>query len=234
MLKVEGLSAGYGGGTVLEDVSLTVGEGEFVALVGSNNAGKTTLVNALTGIVPVRSGTKHWCGEDVTRSSTRDLVRRGVVQVPEGHQLFPEMTVAENLMVGGALSGRTERKEATDRVLGLFPRLSERTRQAAGTLSGGEQQMLAIACGLMAGPRLLILDEPSLGLAPKIVQTVFAALAELHRQGLAILVIEQNLKISLAHAERGYVLERGRVVFDADSESLARDDRVTAAYLGIS
>ncbi|MEV8230589.1 ABC transporter ATP-binding protein [Streptomyces sp. NPDC079167] len=215
-------------------MSLTVGEGEFVALVGSNNAGKSTLVNALTGLVPLRSGTKHWRGEDVTRSSTRELARHGMVQVPEGHQLFPEMTVAENLMVGGAVCKGTDRKQTTARVMELFPRLEERTRQRAGTLSGGEQQMLAIACGLMAGPRLLILDEPSLGLSPKIVQTVFAALTELHRQGLAILVIEQNLKVSLAHAERGYVLERGRVVFDADSASLARDDRVTAAYLGIS
>lgn len=233
MLRIDDLSAGYGDVTVVRDASLTVDAGEFVALVGSNNAGKTTLVNAITGAVAVRSGSKTWQGEDVTGTSPRELAKRGVVQVPEGHQLFPDMTVMENLYVGGAIS-RDRREESLQRAVELFPRLSERAGQRAGTLSGGEQQMLAIACGLMANPSLLILDEPSLGLAPRIVGLVFEALGELHRQGMSLLVIEQNLKVSLQHAERGYVLERGQVVFDGDAASLANDSRVTAAYLGLS
>jgi len=233
MLSVDEITVGYGDVTVLRDVSLSVGAGEFVALVGSNNAGKTTLVNAITGGVPLRSGTKAWQGVDVTTTSTRELAMRGVVQVPEGHQLFPEMTVMENLYVGGAIC-REKREESVERAVALFPRLAERTSQRAGTLSGGEQQMLAIACGLMANPTLLILDEPSLGLAPRIVEIVFEALSELHAQGMALLVIEQNLKVSLRHAQRGYVLERGRVAFDATAESLLEDSRVTAAYLGLS
>lgn len=233
MLRVEALTAGYGDTTVLREVSLSVDAGEFVALVGSNNAGKSTLVNAITGRLPVRSGSKTLRGDDITAVSPRELVKRGVVQVPEGHQLYPDMTVLENLYVGGTTC-RDQREESIERVVALFPRLSERAGQRAGTLSGGEQQMLAISCGLMANPSLLILDEPSLGLAPRIVDLVFESLSELHRQGMALLVIEQNIKISLRHAQRGYVLERGRIAFDADAENLATDSRVTAAYLGLT
>jgi branched-chain amino acid transport system ATP-binding protein len=218
---------------VLDGVSLEIGRGEFVALVGSNNAGKSTLVDALAGVLPLWSGRKTWDGKDITKLPPNKLASLGIVQVAEGHQLFPRMSVADNLLVGAITQkDAAGRRETMERVFDVLPRLKERVRQDAGTLSGGEQQMLAIGCGLMARPQLLLLDEPSLGLAPKLIESIFDTLAALNAGGLGILVIEQNLKVALSYVQRGYVLERGSVVLSGPASELAEDQRVTDAYFG--
>ncbi|MGK2955593.1 MAG: ABC transporter ATP-binding protein [Solirubrobacterales bacterium] len=235
MLDVEDLTVAYGDVVAVNSVSLRIGEGEFVALVGSNNAGKSTLVNAISGVVPARSGTKTWNGEVVTKEIPEKLVRRGIVQVAEGHQLYPHMSVRENLLVGGRLQkDRSKRNDLMETVFEVFPRLKERTRQQAGTLSGGEQQMVAIGCALMAEPTLLLLDEPSLGLAPNLVDLIFEKLAVLNSEGLAILLVEQNLELALNYSSRGYVIERGDIVLEGSSNDLRSDNRVIAAYMGLS
>ena len=234
MLEVTGLTAGYGGRAVLEEVRITIGAGKLIGLLGANNAGKSTFINSLSGIVPAMAGKLLYEGEDITRLSPQARVERGIVQVPEGRLVFPEMTVRENLLLGGFnASARPQRTSRIDHVLELLPRLKERLGQLAGTLSGGEQQMLAIGRGLVAGPRLLMLDEPSLGLSPLFVQYVFEIIGKLHAEGMTVLLVEQNLNLTLRHADYCYVLERGRVVVEGASHEVKDDPRTKRAYLGL-
>ncbi len=234
MLEMRGLTAGYDGAPVLRDVSIRVGAGELVGLLGANNAGKSTLINVISGIVPVMSGALLFEGEDISKIPAPRRVELGLVQVPEGRLVFPQMSVRENLLLGGFnRKARPSRQREMDRVLGLFPRLAERLSQLAGTLSGGEQQMVAIGRGLMAGARLLMLDEPSLGLSPLFVQFIFEIIDKLHAQGMTILLVEQNLTLTLKHANRCYVLERGVVAVEGDSRTVGEDPRTRAAYLGM-
>lgn len=234
MLEVKGISASYEKLDVLHDVNLTVREREFIGLLGSNNAGKTTLINCLSGIVPVRSGSMKFEGHEISRMRADQVVELGLIQVAEGRLLFPKMTVRENLLLGGVSKrARASRPATMERVLSLFPRLGERLDQASGTMSGGEQQMLAIGRGLMSLPRILMLDEPSLGVAPLFVKTIFEALAALNRDGMTILVVEQNLKLTLRYAQRCYVLERGKVVIEGSSEEVKNHPGTRKAYLGL-
>jgi branched-chain amino acid transport system ATP-binding protein len=234
MLKIENLVAGYGGVPVLNEVSVNLTAGEFVGLLGANNAGKTTLINSLSGLVRPMSGRIQFEGQDITQLSPRQRVELGIVQVPEGRLVFPEMSVRENLLLGGINArARTHRPRQIERVLELFPRLQERLSQNAGTLSGGEQQMLAIGRGLMAEAKLLMLDEPSLGLSPLFVQYIFEIIDRLHANGLTILLVEQNLMLTLRHAQRCYVLERGHVAVEGASDVIRDDPRTRSAYLGL-
>ena len=234
LLRVERLRAGYGRVQVLWDVDLHVDRGEIVCLVGANGAGKTTLLRAITGVIPPR-GAVAFEGSGIGARGTAAIARLGIAHVPEGRQLFPGMTVREHLELGAAfVPGAWEhRGETLERVYTLFPRLRERERQAAGTMSGGEQQMLAVARSLMARPKMLLVDEPSLGLAPVLVQAVFAALREINRQGVTILLVEQNVRQTLLMAQRGYVLENGRIVLEGPGPALLANDHVKAAYLGL-
>ncbi len=234
MLEVSGLVAGYDGVAVLHEVALRVDNNEIVGLLGANNAGKTTLINVLSGIVPATAGRIIFEGEDITHIPAKKRVEMGIVQVPEGRLVFPDMSVRENLLLGGLnATARPNRSAALERVLGLFPRLQERLPQMAGTLSGGEQQMLAIGRGMMAGARLLMLDEPSLGLSPLFVQNIFEMIDHLHKDGLTILLVEQNLNLTLRHASRSYVLERGRVAVEGTADTVRNDPRTRSAYLGL-
>jgi branched-chain amino acid transport system ATP-binding protein len=234
MLRIEALSAAYDGPPALSGVSLHVAKGEFLGLLGANNSGKSTLINCISGLVRPLAGEITFEDENITRLKPHERVARGIVQVPEGRQVFPKMAVIENLLLGGTLpAARVHRGARLDQVFALFPRLAERRPQQAGTLSGGEQQMLAIGRALMSGPRLLMLDEPSLGLSPLFVQIIFKALGELNAQGLTILLIEQNLTLTLAYAARGVVLERGQIAIEGPREMLKDDPRTRAAYLGL-
>ena len=234
MLEITGLVAGYAGPPVLQDVSLDVRAGELVGLLGANNAGKSTLINCISGLVRPRAGTIRFEGEDITRLKPDAIVVRGVVQVPEGRQLFPRMSVLDNLLLGGTnRTARPARMRRIEQVYALFPRLEERKTQIAGTLSGGEQQMLAVGRAMMTGPRLLMLDEPSLGLAPLFVQAIFRALRALNEDGLTMLLVEQNLNLTLDCAARGVVLERGQVAIAGDAATLRADPRTRQAYLGL-
>ena len=234
LLEVEGISAGYNGASVLSGVSLHVDAGETVAVVGGNGAGKTTLIRTIAGMVPVTSGRVRVDDADITNLASHRVCETGLAQVPEGRQLFPSLSVEDNLRLGGMLKrARARATESLDKVFELFPRLAERRRQLAGTLSGGEQQMVAIGRALMASPRLIMLDEPSLGLAPQMVETMFEVVETLNRQGLSILLVEQNVAESLEIAQRGYVLENGEVVLQGSGRELLADDRVRRAYLGL-
>ena len=234
MLELRDVVCGYGRVTALKGLSLSVGEGELVALIGANGAGKTTTLKAITGLLPLRRGTMALDGERLDGLSPARVVGRGIAHVPEGRQLFPTMTVRENLELGAASrESRTRRAETLDWVLRLFPRLAERTGQLAGTLSGGEQQMCAIGRGLMARPRLLMLDEPSLGLAPVIVKQIFENLAQINREGTTILLVEQNVGRALGLAHRAYVLESGRIALSGTSAQLLASPHVKQAYLGL-
>jgi branched-chain amino acid transport system ATP-binding protein len=234
MLEIEGLTAGYGGVPVLRDINVKLGAGEIVGLLGANNAGKTTLINSLSGTVRPISGRILFQGEDITAMSPRRRVERGIVQVPEGRLVFPDMSIRENLLLGGINSrARPHRRQQMDKVLELFPRLGERLSQNAGSLSGGEQQMLAIGRGLMAEARVLMLDEPSLGLSPLFVQYIFEIIDRLHAEGLTILLVEQNLNLTLRHAQRCYVLERGQVAVEGVADAVRNDPRTKSAYLGL-
>jgi branched-chain amino acid transport system ATP-binding protein len=234
MLEIENLVAGYGGVAVLSQVSIRLRGGEIVGLLGANNAGKTTLINALSGMVAPMSGRILFEGQDVTRLTPRQRVELGIVQVPEGRLVFPEMSVRENLQLGGINArAKPHRSRQMEEVLDLFPRLKERLSQDAGTLSGGEQQMLAIGRGLMAEAKLLMLDEPSLGLSPLFVKSIFDILDRLHANGLTILLVEQNLTLTLRHAQRCYVLERGQVAIEGPSDIIKDDPRTRSAYLGL-
>lgn len=234
MLNIVSLSAAYGPAKVLNGVNISVKRGELVALLGANNAGKSTLINCLSGVVPAAAGRIMLDGQDCTGMPAHRVVELGIAQVPEGRAVFPQMTVYENLLLGG-INPRAlpQRAVNIERVFGHFPRLKERLDQLAGTLSGGEQQMLAIGRALMADPKLLVLDEPSLGLSPLMVQNIFKILRALHEDGLTILLVEQNLNLALAHASRCYVLERGTVVVEGPSNELKNDPRTRKAYLGL-
>jgi len=234
LLDVKGLCAGYGDVPVLRGIDLSIAAGSITALIGANGAGKTTLLRTISGIIPTGAGTISYDGQDIVGMPPQDIVRAGLVQVPEGRRLFSEMTVFENLLVGSSSPvARPKRDENLAMVLELFPRVRERRAQRAGTLSGGEQQMVAIARALMASPRLLLLDETSLGLAPIVVDEIFVAVRRLAAQGLTILVVEQNTALALEVADHGYVLEQGRFAIQGPAPNLMADPRVRQAYLGI-
>lgn len=233
-MRLVGVSAGYGGLTVLRGVSLHVGEGSMVAVVGANGAGKSTLLQVMAGLLPARQGKIYWRGRVQPRWEHTTAAREGVALVPEGRGLFGGMSVLENLQLGvpGGLLRPKARREDIERVFELFPRLAQRRRQNAGTLSGGEQQMLAIGRALVGRPRLLMLDEPSAGLAPKLVAEVLDTLAALRDQGITVLMVEQNAALALSRADYAYVLETGRIVLQGEGEDLAESPRVAKAYLG--
>jgi len=236
MLQITNVSTYYDRIAALRRVSLHVRAGEIVCIIGANGAGKTTLLNTICGLTPAREGDIRFHGEPLTGLKPDKIVRRGVVQAPEGRQVFPELTVRENLELGAFLRYRRgERNEAADaleKVFERFPILAERSRQAAGTLSGGEQQMLAIGRALMASPKILLLDEPSMGLAPKIVGEIFEIIMSLRKEGVTVLLVEQNARAALKVADRGYVLETGHVVIEGLSGELIEDKEVKRAYLG--
>jgi branched-chain amino acid transport system ATP-binding protein len=233
MLEVAGLAAGYGALPVLRGIDFTIAEGEIVAVLGSNGAGKSTLNNVLSGLMRPSAGRISFGGEDIAGARPAAIVARGLVQVPEGRRIFPNLSVRENLEIGAYRRGRPRRAANLDRVVAIFPRLGERMAQLAGTLSGGEQQMLAIGRGLMAEPLLLILDEPSLGLSPLLVEEMFALIARIRAEGLSVLLVEQNVMQSLAIADRAYVLEQGRFALSGPGAALIDDPRLRQAYLGL-
>lgn len=233
MLTIENLEVSYGRAQVLWGVSLNINEGEIIALVGANGAGKTTLLKTISGIVKQRSGKISYDGKPFDKLSSRDIVKMGIVHVPEGRKLFPEMSILENLMMGAYKVPKQERGKRLDQVFTLFPVLKERMKQLAGTLSGGEQQMVALARGLMAGPRLLMLDEPSLGLAPLVVERIFEAVLKIHQEGVTVLLVEQNVHEALELANRGYVLENGKIALEGPGNELLGNEHVRCAYLGI-
>jgi branched-chain amino acid transport system ATP-binding protein len=233
MLEVENLVVAYGALTALHEVSLTIQPGEMVAVVGPNGAGKSTLLKAIAGLLAPRSGMIRWQGQLVSTEPPHRIVECGIALVPEGRRLFAGMTVRENLELGAFTQrAQTKRREQFERVYAIFPRLSERERQLAGSLSGGEQQMLALGRALMGLPRLLLLDEPSHGLAPRFVESMFSIFAELHREGMSLLIVEQSVQAALKLAGRAYILEGGRVAREGEGRRLLADDHVRAAYLG--
>jgi len=234
MLKIDKLNFSYGDLKVLWDIEMEVHQGEIVTVVGSNGAGKSTTLKNISRLVRWSSGAITFDGADLARREPHEVVAMGVIQVPEGRKIFPEMTVMENLRMGSFLkSCRKDRQNNIERVFTLFPRLREREKQLGGTMSGGEQQMLAIARGLMANPRLLLLDEPSLGLSPLLVKNIFEIITEINRQGVTILLVEQNVYQSLRIAHRAYVLETGRVVLTGSGPELLDNEHVKKAFLGM-
>ena len=232
VLEVSGLAFAYDGALAVRDVSLTVQPGEIVALLGANGAGKSTTVSMIAGVLRPQKGTIHFGGELLAGSPSHAVVRRGITLVPEGRLVFPQMTVIENLQLGAHIKPRGEVAALVERAFSLFPRLSERRGQLAGSMSGGEQQMLAIARGLMAEPRLIILDEPSLGLMPIVTQEVFRLIEAVNKSGISVLLVEQNLHQSLRIAHRGYVLEKGAVALAGTGKELLADAYVQRAFLG--
>ncbi len=235
LLAAEGIHSFYGDVQALWDVTFDVSEGEIVTLIGANGAGKSTLLKTVAGLLSPRSGRVVLDGKDVAGEPAYRLVERGLILIPEARQLWPTMTVRENLEMGAySRAARPERAKSLEKVLAMFPVLEKRARQNAGTLSGGEQQMCAIGRGLMARPRILLLDEPALGLAPKLVREVFAALKEIRAAGVTLLLVEQNVPHALALADRAYVLESGRVTRAGPCSELARDPRVREEFLGIA
>lgn len=237
LLFVESVQVRYGAVEALRDVSLELEEGKIVAVLGANGAGKTTLLRAISGFVPLAQGRILFCGKDISSFPPFALVRHGLVHVPEGRRIFPTLTVEENLMLGlygmRRFLGEAEIRKRKEWIFCLFPVLRERRRQLAGTLSGGEQQMLALGRGLISRPRVLLLDEPSLGLAPRIVQDIFRLIQEIHEQeGVSILLVEQNVRKALSVADYAYILENGRVVLSGKPQDLIQDERLHAAYLG--
>lgn len=233
LLDIKSLRGGYGQVEVLRGVDLAVSGGEIVALLGSNGAGKSTLANVVCGIYPAWGGSVQFDGVNLGGAHYRDVVKAGLIQVPEGRKVFPNLSVLENLELGSFTRARERRISNLDRVFGIFPRLKERLSQLAGTMSGGEQQMLAIGRGLMAEPKLLILDEPSLGLSPLLVESMFTLIAQLRRDGLSILLVEQNVGQSLEIADRAYVLENGSIRFAGLPTELLGSDTLRKAYLGL-
>jgi branched-chain amino acid transport system ATP-binding protein len=233
LLEVAGLHSGYGPIEVLKGIDLTVNEGEIVTVIGANGAGKTTTLMTVSGCVRVRAGTVKFRGEELTNVPAHQIVRRGLAQSPEGRKIFPRLTVLENLEMGAFT--RTDKpgiREDIDRAFQLVPILKQRQKQPGGTLSGGEQQMLAIARSLMSRPKLLLLDEPSLGLAPMIVLKIFEVIRELNREGMSVLLVEQNARLALKLAHRGYVMETGAITATDRADALLNDPRIQAAYLG--
>jgi branched-chain amino acid transport system ATP-binding protein len=232
MLELTEIHTYYGNIEALKGVTIAVEEGECVTLIGSNGAGKSTTLRSISGLTPARQGQVSFEGKEITRTAPQDIVQLGISQSPEGRKCFPRMTVRENLDMGAYLRRDKSVSEDLDRVFELFPRLQERERQKAGTMSGGEQQMLAIGRALMARPRLLLLDEPSMGISPILTERIYDTIAEINRQGTTILLVEQNANFALGVSQRGYVLETGRVVLSNDSAALKEDPEVQKAYLG--
>jgi branched-chain amino acid transport system ATP-binding protein len=233
ILNVDNINVHYGAIHALKAVSFNLAEGEIVALIGANGAGKSTSLNTISGILRPTSGGISYRDEDITATSPQEIVRKGIIHVPEGRRIFSSMSVWENLEMGAySLSDRAEVKERMEAMFARFPRLKERRNQAGGTLSGGEQQMLAIARGLMANPRVLLLDEPSMGLSPILVEQIFDLVREINESGTSIILVEQNALMALSIADRGYVLDTGRVVLEGKAGDLLRDPMVISAYLG--
>jgi branched-chain amino acid transport system ATP-binding protein len=232
-LAIEKLQVAYGKVQALWDVTLGVPDGEIVALVGANGAGKTTLLKTVSGLLRRQSGAITYDGKHIEEASPPEIVQHGVVHVPEGRKLFPEMTVIDNLLMGAFTVPQSERPQRLERVFGVFPVLKERRKQIAGTLSGGEQQMVAIGRGLMGGPKLLMLDEPSLGLAPILVEEVFRVITEINRLGVTVLLVEQNTQHALSLAHRGFVMELGRIALSGSGSELLANTNVRKAYLGL-
>ncbi len=234
LLRTEGLCSGYGRATVLRGVDLAVGAGEFVAVIGANGAGKTTLMRTISGVLRPSAGSITFEGHDLARLPAHEVPALGIGHVPEGRQIFPQLSVRENLLLGAYVRrDRRHREVQLELVLELFPRLRERFGQAGGTLSGGEQQMLAVGRALMLEPKLLMLDEPSQGLAPKVVGEMYEKLGEIHARGTTIILVEQNVTAALRYAARAYVLEHGRVVLEGSSAELRGNDEIRRAYLGV-
>lgn len=233
MLEIRQLRAGYGSVEILRGIDLDVGPGEIVAVLGSNGVGKSTLNNNISALYRPFAGSIRFQGQELVGLSSSDIVRRGVIHVPEGRRVFPNLNVLENLELGSLVRGKANRARNIEKVAGIFPRLKERFAQSAGTLSGGEQQMLAIGRGLMSEPELLIMDEPSLGLSPLLVEEMFALIQRINREGQSILLMEQNAVQTLAIAHRGYIIENGRVAMQGIAADLARDPELRKNYLGL-
>jgi branched-chain amino acid transport system ATP-binding protein len=233
LLAISGLAAGYGATEVLRDIDLAVIPGEIVAILGANGAGKSTLNRTISGVLRASRGTIHFAGSAIERETPAAIVGRGLIHVPEGRCVFPDLTVGENLDLGGYRRARARRNQNRERVFAIFPRLAERQAQRAGTLSGGEQQMLAIGRGLMAEPRLLILDEPSLGLSPLLVEELFALILRLNGEGITLLLVEQNVMQSLEVASRAYILENGAFVLQGSPAEIRDNPKLKRAYLGL-
>ncbi len=234
MLKVENIDMSYGDLQVLWDVSFEIREGEIIVLVGANGAGKSSIIKTISGLQKVSRGKITFLGEDITNEKPEEILKKGVVHVPEGRRLFNEMTVEENLILGSLWGeAKARRAESMEMCYDLFPKLRERRNQLAGTLSGGEQQMVAIARGLMSLPKLLMLDEPSLGLAPVLVQDVFEIVKSVNRQGITVLLVEQNVQSTLKFCDRAYVLENGKIVLEGTGQELLNNEHVKEAFLGI-
>ena len=233
MLEVTGLRVAYGGIQAVRSITFHVNEGEMVALIGANGAGKTSTLKAIARVLDASGGDVHFCGEKVTRVAPHDMIRKGIALVPEGRGVFPRLSVAENLAMGAFVrDDKADIANDLERMYGYFPRLKERETQLAGTLSGGEQQMLAIGRALMSRPKLLLLDEPSMGLAPLMVQKIFEVIRIVAAEGMTILLIEQNAKLALQSSQRGYVMESGEITLTGESAQLLDDPKVRAAYLG--
>lgn len=233
MLEVKNLSVSYGAIEAVKDISFTVNDGEIVSLIGANGAGKTTTLHTITGLVPAKSGSVMYNGVDLLKTHNNKIVTLGMAHIPEGRHVFTRMSVEENLEMGAfSLKDQSDLKKDLDMVYGLFPRLKERRNQKAGTLSGGEQQMLAMGRALMSHPKMILMDEPSMGLSPKLVKEIFSIIRKLHEQGITILLVEQNAKMALSIADRAYVLETGRITMEGDAKELLNNEQVRKAYLG--
>ena len=233
MLEVKNLSVSYGAIEAVKDISFTVNDGEIVSLIGANGAGKTTTLHTITGLVPAKSGSVMYNGVDLLKTHNNKIVTLGMAHIPEGRHVFTRMSVEENLEMGAfSLKDQSDLKKDLDMVYGLFPRLKERRNQKAGTLSGGEQQMLAMGRALMSHPKTILMDEPSMGLSPKLVKEIFSIIRKLHEQDITILLVEQNAKMALSIADRAYVLETGRITMEGDAKELLNNEQVRKAYLG--
>ena len=233
MLEVKNLSVSYGAIEAVKDISFTVNDGEIVSLIGANGAGKTTTLHTITGLVPAKSGSVMYNGVDLLKTHNNKIVPLGMAHIPEGRHVFTRMSVEENLEMGAfSLKDQSDLKKDLDMVYGLFPRLKERRNQKAGTLSGGEQQMLAMGRALMSHPKTILMDEPSMGLSPKLVKEIFSIIRKLHEQDITILLVEQNAKMALSIADRAYVLETGRITMEGDAKELLNNEQVRKAYLG--
>ena len=233
MLEVKNLSVSYGAIEAVKDISFTVNDGEIVSLIGANGAGKTTTLHTITGLIPAKSGSVMYNGVDLLKTHNNKIVTLGMAHIPEGRHVFTRMSVEENLEMGAfSLNDQSDLKKDLDMVYGLFPRLKERRNQKAGTLSGGEQQMLAMGRALMSHPKTILMDEPSMGLSPKLVKEIFSIIRKLHEQDITILLVEQNAKMALSIADRAYVLETGRITMEGDAKELLNNEQVRKAYLG--
>ena len=233
MLEVKNLSVSYGAIEAVKDISFTVNDGEIVSLIGANGAGKTTTLHTITGLVPAKSGSVMYNGVDLLKTHNNKIVTLGMAHIPEGRHVFTRMSVEETLEMGAfSLKDQSDLKKDLDMVYGLFPRLKERRNQKAGTLSGGEQQLLAMGRALMSHPKTILMDEPSMGLSPKLVKEIFSIIRKLHEQGITILLVEQNAKMALSIADRAYVLETGRITMEGDAKELLNNEQVRKAYLG--